>query len=127
MFLFEFLILHHNKVLIYSMEQFSKQYYSISEVAEIFKVKTSKLRYWETQFPHLMPKRRSSGIRKYTSEDIEKIKVLIQLIEEKGLTIEGAKQAINHRGEAKNVNTPLINQLTEIRQFLQGLREDLGE
>ncbi|MCZ2482202.1 MerR family transcriptional regulator [Aquirufa nivalisilvae] len=109
------------------MEQFSKQYYSISEVAEIFKVKTSKLRYWETQFPHLMPKRRSSGIRKYTPEDIEKIKVLIQLIEEKGLTIEGAKQAINHRGEAKNINTPLINQLTEIRQFLQGLREDLGE
>ncbi|RXK52086.1 MerR family transcriptional regulator [Aquirufa rosea] len=109
------------------MEQFQKQYYSISEVAEMFRVKTSKLRYWESQFPHLVPKRRSSGIRKYTPEDIEKIKTLIQLIEEKGLTIEGAKQAINHKGEAKNINTPLINQLIEIRTFLQGLREDLGD
>ena len=50
-----------------------KQYYSIKEVADLFKVNPSKLRYWETQFPHLLPKRTGKGIRKYTPVDIEKI------------------------------------------------------
>ncbi len=107
--------------------EFDKQYYLISEVANLFGIKTSKIRYWETQFPHLVPKRRSSGIRKYTPSDIEKIQVLIDLIDKKGLTIEGAKLAINNKGVPKNENSNLIYQLTEIRDFLQVIRNDLGE
>ncbi len=107
--------------------EFDKQYYLISEVANLFGIKTSKIRYWETQFPHLVPKRRSSGIRKYTPSDIEKIQVLIELIDKKGLTIEGAKLAINNKGVPKNENSNLIYQLTEIRDFLQVIRNDLGE
>ncbi len=107
--------------------EFDKQYYLISEVAYLFGIKTSKIRYWETQFPHLVPKRRSSGIRKYTPSDIEKIQVLIDLIDKKGLTIEGAKLAINNKGVPKNENSNLIYQLTEIRDFLQVIRHELGE
>ncbi len=107
--------------------EFDKQYYLISEVANLFGIKTSKIRYWETQFPHLVPKRSSSGIRKYTPSDIEKIQVLIDLIDKKGLTIEGAKLAINNKGVPKNENSNLIYQLTEIRDFLQVIRNDLGE
>ncbi|MFM6948230.1 MAG: MerR family transcriptional regulator [Aquirufa sp.] len=107
--------------------EFDKQYYLISEVANLFGIKTSKIRYWETQFPHLVPKRRSSGIRKYTPSDIEKIQVLVDLIDKKGLTIEGAKLAINNKGVPKNENNSLIYQLTEIRDFLQVIRNDLGE
>ena len=105
--------------------ELSKQYYSISEVAAIFKVNTSKIRYWETQFPHLSPKRAGSGIRKYTPADIEKIKVLVDMIDVKGLTIEGAKQALNNKGAVKNPNQAVINQLTEIRDFLQVLSQEL--
>lgn len=107
--------------------EFDKQYYLISEVANLFGIKTSKIRYWETQFPHLVPKRRSSGIRKYTPSDIEKIQVLVDLIDKKGLTIEGAKLAINNKGVPKNENTHLIYQLTEIRDFLQVIRNDLDD
>lgn len=105
--------------------ELSKQYYSISEVASLFKVNTSKIRYWETQFPHLSPKRAGSGIRKYTPQDIEKIKILVNLIQERGLTIEGAKQALNYQGKEKNPNQNIINQLTDIRNFLQGMKTDL--
>jgi DNA-binding transcriptional MerR regulator len=105
--------------------ELSKLYYSISEVASLFQVNTSKIRYWETQFPHLSPKRAGSGIRKYTSQDIEKIKILVNLIQERGLTIEGAKQALNYQGKEKNPNQNLINQLTDIRDFLQGMKTDL--
>ena len=105
--------------------ELSKQYYSISEVAAIFKVNTSKIRYWETQFPHLSPKRAGSGIRKYTPADIEKIKVLVSLIDERGLTIEGAKLALNFKGKEKNPHQNIINQLTDIRDFLQGMKADL--
>lgn len=106
--------------------ELNKQYYIISEVANIFKVKPSKIRYWESQFPHLAPKRKSSGIRKYTKEDIEKIRVLVELIDEKGLTIEGAKQAINIKGKPKNENQALINQLVDIRDFLQVLKNNIS-
>ncbi len=102
-----------------------KQYYSISEVAALFKVNTSKLRYWEAQFPHLLPKRTGTGIRKYTPVDIEKIKVLVEMIDVKGLTIEGAKQALNNKGAIKNPNQAVINQLTDIRDFLQVLAKEL--
>ena len=53
--------------------EYEKLYYSISEVADRFKLNTSKLRYWESQFPHLLPKRKSTGARKYTAVDIQKI------------------------------------------------------
>ncbi len=106
--------------------ELNKQYYSISEVADYFKVKPSKIRYWESQFPHLSPKRKSSGIRKYTPDDINKIKVLVELIEGKGLTLEGAKLAINAKGVPKNENQALINQLVDIRDFLQVLKDNLS-
>ena len=102
-----------------------KQYYSISEVASLFKVNTSKLRYWETQFPHLLPKRTGKGIRKYTPVDIEKIAILVDLIDKQGLTIEGAKLAIKKNGSPKNPNQAVIDQLLDIRQFLQVISEGL--
>lgn len=105
--------------------ELTKQYYIISEVADMFGVKTSKIRYWESQFPHLSPKRKASGTRKYTQEDIHKIKLLVELIDEKGLTIEGAKLAINKKGVPKNENQSMINQLTEIRDFLQVLKDNI--
>jgi DNA-binding transcriptional MerR regulator len=105
--------------------ELTKQYYTISEVAAIFQLNPSKIRYWESQFAHLSPKRAVSGIRKYTPADIEKIKVLVNLIHERGMTIEGAKLALNFKGKEKNPHQNIINQLTDIRDFLQGMKADL--
>lgn len=103
-----------------------KQYYLISEVASFFKVNASKLRYWESQFPHLLPKRTGKGIRKYTPVDIEKIAILVDLIDKQGLTIEGAKLAIKKNGSPKNPNQVVIDQLLDIRQFLQVISSGLN-
>ena len=57
-----------------------KIYYSIKEVAAMFDVKESLLRYWETQFPHLKPKTTGNKIRQYTDKDIEQIKLIYNLV-----------------------------------------------
>jgi DNA-binding transcriptional MerR regulator len=105
--------------------EYEKLYYSISEVADRFNLKTSKLRYWESQFPHLLPKRKSTGARRYTALDIQKIEVLFDLIENKGLTLDGAKQALNSKGNPINPNQLIINQLTDIRHFLKSFSDQL--
>ena len=68
-----------------------KRYYSIGEIAQAFNVNPSLLRFWEKEFKEIQPKKKKSGTRKYTSEDIVNIKRVYHLVKEKGLTIDGAK------------------------------------
>ena len=76
-----------------------KRYYAIGEVAKAFDVNTSLLRYWEKEFKQIQPKKKSSGIRKFTPADIENIQLIHHLLKEKGMTIEGVK---NHLNKAKD-------------------------
>jgi DNA-binding transcriptional MerR regulator len=71
-----------------------KRYYTIGEVAKAFEVNTSLLRYWEKQFKEIQPKKKTSGVRKYTPQDVENIKLIYHLLKEKGMTIEGTKKSI---------------------------------
>ena len=48
----------------------SKRYYTIGEIAKAFNVNTSLLRFWEKEFKEIQPKKKQSGARKYTPEDI---------------------------------------------------------
>ena len=68
-----------------------KRYYTIGEVAKAFEVNTSLLRYWEKQFKEIQPKKKTSGVRKYTPQDVQNIKLIYHLLKEKGMTIEGTK------------------------------------
>lgn len=79
----------------------TKLYYNIGEVADLFGVNTSLIRYWEKEFPSLHPKKSKSGIRKYTQKDIEAFGKVYALVKENGFTIDGAKKAI------KSGNTPV--------------------
>ena len=71
-----------------------KKYYSISEVATHFNVNTSLLRFWEKEFKEINPMIKSSGIRKYTKENIESISIIYTLLKKDGLTIQGAKKKL---------------------------------
>ena len=64
-----------------------KLYYSISEVAEMFDVNESLLRFWEKEFPQIKPRKTSGGTRQYRKEDIETIKLIYHLVKEKGMTL----------------------------------------
>ena len=68
-----------------------KRYYSIGEVAEAFDVNPSLIRYWETEFSILNPKKNSKGNRKFTTQDIENLKHVYFLVKEKGYTIKDKK------------------------------------
>ena len=79
-----------------------KLYYSISEVAEMFSINQSNLRFWEKEFKQLTPRRNDKGTRFYTKEDIQVVKQILFLINEQKLTLEGVRKKLNEKTERKN-------------------------
>lgn len=74
-----------------------KQYFSISEVAQMFGVNASLLRFWEKEFKQIQPKTNARGKRSYRQKDIEIIRSIYVLVKEQGFTLEGAKKALTAR------------------------------
>jgi DNA-binding transcriptional MerR regulator len=109
------------------MEVLTKRYYSISEVAQMFEMNISKLRFWEEQFPTLEPKRDRSGDRKYTPDDIKHLREIVDLVDNQGYTIEGAKKALENKKKKKNANQGVIDRLNEVKSFMEYLRDSLEE
>jgi hypothetical protein len=72
-------------------ELFSKMYYSIGKVAEMFKVNQSLIRLWENEFDVLKPKKNGKGDRLFRPEDIKNIQLIYHLMREKKYTMQGAK------------------------------------
>lgn len=105
--------------------ELTKRYYSISEVAQMFEMNISKLRFWEEQFPTLTPKRDRSGDRKYTQDDINHLQEIVELVEDQGYTIDGAKKALDNKKKKKNVNHEVIDILIEVKSFMTFLRDSL--
>ncbi|ADY36069.1 regulatory protein MerR [Phocaeicola salanitronis DSM 18170] len=102
-----------------------KLYYSIKEVAEMFGVNESLVRYWEKEFPAIAPKRAGGKVRQYTKEDIENIRQVYYLVKEKGMTLAGAKQLMKQNREGVRNTTELVNRLKQIRSELVCMRKEL--
>ena len=102
-----------------------KLYYSISEVAKMFDVNESLLRYWEKEFPIISPKKAGGNIRQYRKEDIENIRLIYHLVKEKGMTLQGAKQRLKANKERTIQTAEVVNRLKEIREELVKLRNSL--
>ncbi len=100
-----------------------KKYFSIGEVSEKLGLSTSLIRFWETEFDVLNPKKNKKGLRKYTVKDIDIIQQIFFLLKNEGFTIEGAKKAISKRKENKENN--LILRLNEIRKSLVEIRKKI--
>lgn len=106
-----------------------KLYYSIGEVSDITDVDAHILRYWETIFQELNPKKNKAGNRVYKEEDIETVLRLKELIQEKKYSTEGAQQVLEREqnGETSDVEVPVSvkKDLKEIRLFLNNLLDKL--
>ena len=102
-----------------------KLYYSIGEVAEMFGVNESLLRFWEREFPQLTPKKAGRGIRQYRKEDIETLKLIYYLVKERGMTLPGARQRMKDRRESTLRNFETVERLKAIREELIGMRDAL--
>lgn len=104
-----------------------KLYYSMGEVAEMFDVRPSLLRHWESQFGVLRPKRSKKGNRLFTPADVENLKLIYHLVKEQGMTLEGARKALRQCRREKAVprDVELLERLQRIRALLVEVREEL--
>jgi DNA-binding transcriptional MerR regulator len=103
---------------------FQKQYYSIGDVAAMFKENTSLIRYWENEFSILKPKKNKKGDRFFRPEDIKNLKMIYHLLRERKYTIEGAKEFIKNN-KAAGEKHEMIESLEKIKSFLIELKNNL--
>ena len=102
-----------------------KLYYSISEVADIFNVNQSNLRFWEKEFKQLCPKRNAKGTRFYTADDIQIIKQIVYLVNEQRLTLEGAKKRLSEKKDCIAKQQEVVERLKAIKTELEGIYKEL--
>lgn len=105
-----------------------KLYYTIGEVAEMFEVNTSLIRFWEKEFDIIKPKKNKKGNRLFTPEDIDNFKVIYNLVKEQGLTLEGAKKYLKENRKAvKHEFKAEKTQFSEIEHKLRSIKSNLIE
>jgi DNA-binding transcriptional MerR regulator len=109
-------------------EETEKLYYSISEVSELFDLNASTLRFWEKEFDLLKPTKNKKGNRLFTKKDIEHIASIVDLVKQKGYTIQGAKEQLKNRSVSKagDGHSEVIEKLKQIKAKLIQLRDQEG-
>ena len=102
-----------------------KLFFKIGEVAKIFNVNISAIRFWEKEFDILKPKKNKKGNRLFTQRDMENLKIIHYLLKERGFTVEGAKKKLKENKNDTINNVEIVSYLKDIRSFLVQLREQL--
>lgn len=102
-----------------------KLYYSMGEIAEMFNVNASTIRYWEKRFPNLKPKKNKKGNRLFTTKDIEDLKVIYHLLKVRKLTINGALTKLKDNKNDVADNQMIVEKLHNIKQKLIEVRNNL--
>lgn len=103
---------------------FSKQYYTMGEVSEMFHVNQSLLRFWETEFDILQPRKNKKGDRYFRPVDIKNLHLIYHLLRQKKYTIEGAKEFLKNNKKAEE-RFEVIQRLQQIKAFLQEMKAQL--
>tara|TARA_R110002050_G_scaffold300793_1_gene472798 strand:- start:4578 stop:4916 length:339 start_codon:yes stop_codon:yes gene_type:complete len=106
-------------------EPVQKMYYPIGEVAKMFNVNTSLIRYWENEFDIIKPKKNKKGNRLFTKIDVENIKIIYHLVKERGFTLEGAKKKLRENKQDVINEQEIIDHLLEVKSFLLDLKNTL--
>ncbi|RKE03866.1 MerR family transcriptional regulator [Marinifilum flexuosum] len=109
----------------YKEKKIEKLYYSIGEVADMFKVNTSLIRYWEKEFDVIKPKKNKKGNRFFTQGDIENFHLIFHLVKERGMTLKGAKQKLKENKEDTENNFIVVSRLQEIKDLLLEIKDAL--
>lgn len=103
----------------------NKLFYKISEVAKMFNVNISAIRFWEKQFDILKPKRNKKGNRLFTKNDIKNMQIIHHLLKERGFTVEGAKKKLKDNKTDTINNIEIVKHLKGIKGFLINLKNEL--
>ncbi|MCX2430342.1 MULTISPECIES: MerR family transcriptional regulator [unclassified Pedobacter] len=109
----------------YKERDINKMYYTMGEVTEMFNVNASQIRFYEKEFDILQPKKNKKGNRLFTPEDIENLKIIFNLVDEKGFTLKGAKEHLKHNKSDVKENQKIIDSLEKLKGFLVNLAKEL--
>ena len=109
----------------YKEKEIEKLYYSIGEVADLFNVAPSLIRFWESEFDIIKPKKNRKGNRQFTREDIDNVRTIYHLVKEKGFTLQGAKEMLRNDTQAVKGKMDMIDSLKRVRSFMVELRDKL--
>ncbi len=102
-----------------------KRYYSIGEIAKAFSVNASLIRFWDSEFDILKPKKNAKGNRMFTPEDVKNLQLIFHLVKERGFTLEGARTHLKE-GQKKILDKfEIINKLETIRVQLVNIKNEL--
>lgn len=107
----------------YKEQKIEKLFYTIGEVAEMFEVNTSLIRYWEKEFDIIKPQRNKKGNRLFTKKDVENFYIIYHLVKERGLTLEGAKRKMHDNREDTINNFEVVKSLESIKEMLLEVKE----
>jgi DNA-binding transcriptional MerR regulator len=104
---------------------FQKHYYTMGEVADMFRVNQSLLRFWEAEFSILQPKKNKKGDRYFRPIDIKNLHLIYHLLRQRKYTIEGAKDFLKKNSKAEE-KFETIKKLEEVKRFLLEMKASLG-
>lgn len=109
----------------YKEREINKLYYTMGEVTTMFGVAASQIRFYEREFDILQPKKNKKGNRLFTPNDITNLKIIFNLVKDKGYTLQGARDYIrNNKNEVKE-NQRVIDSLERLKKFLLEVRDSL--
>ncbi len=109
----------------YKEPKIEKLYYTIGEVARMFNVNTSLIRFWEKEFDIIKPYKNKKGNRLFTPQDIENFHLIFHLVKEKGLTLKGAEKKLKENKEDTIQNFEVISKLKNIRELLVEIKDSI--
>ena len=108
-------------------EQNRKIYYSIGEVANMFGVNISLIRFWEKEFDIIKPHKNKKGNRQFTPKDVDNFHLIYHLVKEKGMTLKGANTFLKNKKEKIDTRIEIINRLKHIKEELLAIRNQLDQ
>ena len=106
-------------------EESLKLYYSIGEVADMFGVNTSLIRFWEKEFDVIKPHKNKKGNRQFTKADVDNFHLIYHLVKEKGMTLKGAQQQLKNRKDETELHFEVIKRLNGIKEELLSIKSQL--
>lgn len=109
----------------YKKKEIEKVYYRIGEVADLFKVNQSLIRFWEKEFEIIKPYRNKKGNRFFTKKDLENFHLIYHLVKERGYTLQGAREKLKANPMDTSDNAAIVIHLQQIRAFLLDLKNEL--
>jgi DNA-binding transcriptional MerR regulator len=111
----------------YKDKKVEKLFYTIGEVADMFNVNTSLIRFWEREFDIIKPKKNKKGNRLFTKEDIDNFHIIYHLVKERGMTLKGAQKKLKENREDTINNLEVIKSLNSIKKMLLDIREEMND